>query len=83
MRSNAAWLGIAAMGILQYMGPRPLFVRTAYADEPTPIREVVTGCSQPLRFTDLGASAGRPDLAPEQACGDDAVMIDGCGQLGE
>ena len=25
------WLGIAALGAMQYMGPRPLFVKTAYA----------------------------------------------------
>ncbi len=25
------WIGLAALGALQYMGPRPLFVKTAYA----------------------------------------------------
>jgi hypothetical protein len=35
MRHNkTTWLGIAALGVLQYMGPRPLFVRTAYAEAP-------------------------------------------------
>ncbi len=35
MRHNkTTWLGIAALGVLQYMGPRPLFVCTAYAEAP-------------------------------------------------
>jgi hypothetical protein len=28
------WFGLAALGALQYMGPRPLFVKTAYAEAP-------------------------------------------------
>ena len=34
MNTRTAWLGLAALGVLQYLGPRPLFVRTAYADAP-------------------------------------------------
>ncbi len=30
------WLGIAALGAMQYMGPRPLFVKTAYAAAEAP-----------------------------------------------
>ncbi len=38
MRHNkTTWLGIAALGVLQYMGPRPLFVRTAYAEAPAAV----------------------------------------------
>lgn len=31
-----AWIGFAAAAIMSLIGPRPLFVKTAYADTPTP-----------------------------------------------
>ena len=31
-----AWIGFAAAAIMSLIGPRPLFVKTAYADAPTP-----------------------------------------------
>ncbi len=31
-----AWIGFAAATIMSLIGPRPLFVKTAYADAPTP-----------------------------------------------
>ena len=40
MSTRTAWLGLAALGVLQYMGPRPLFVRTAWAGEPAEVCEV-------------------------------------------
>ncbi len=30
------WIGFAAATIMSLIGPRPLFVKTAYADAPTP-----------------------------------------------
>jgi hypothetical protein len=51
-------LGIAALGVLQYMGPRPLFVRTAYAAAPAAAVEPAA----PIAAEAAGAAAG--DLAP-------------------
>lgn len=39
--SLPAWIGLATLGVLQYMGPRPLFVKTAFAESPdTTINEI-------------------------------------------
>jgi len=36
------WIGLAAGAIMSLIGPRPLFVKTAYADSPSPqLQELV------------------------------------------
>ncbi len=34
--SQRMWIGLAAGAIMSLIGPRPLFVKTAYADSPSP-----------------------------------------------
>ncbi len=40
--SQRMWIGLAAGAIMSLIGPRPLFVKTAYADSPSPqLQELV------------------------------------------
>ncbi len=40
--SQRMWIGLAAGTIMSLIGPRPLFVKTAYADSPSPqLQELV------------------------------------------
>ncbi len=50
-----AWMmGLAAATIMSLIGPRPLFVKTAYADSPSPQLELVAS----------GSDAGTFEVAP-------------------
>lgn len=41
--SQRMWIGLAAGTIMSLIGPRPLFVKTAYADSPSPqLQELVS-----------------------------------------
>jgi len=52
----AGWMGLAALGALQYMGPRPLFVKTAYAG-PAVVDSASATTDRELPFT---ADAAQP-----------------------
>jgi hypothetical protein len=57
------WLGLAALGALQYLGPRPAFVKTAYAEAPaatTPATVVTTVDGGALPSAELPAEAPAP-----------------------
>ncbi len=58
-----AWMmGLAAATIMSLIGPRPLFVKTAYADSPSPqLEELVAS----------GSDAGTFEVAPLLAARDD------------
>ena len=51
-----AWMtGLAAATIMSLIGPRPLFVKTAYADSPSPQLEALVAS---------GSDAGTFEVAP-------------------
>ncbi len=51
-----AWMmGLAAATIMSLIGPRPLFVKTAYADSPSP---------QLVQLVASGSDAGACEAAP-------------------
>ncbi len=67
MRHNkTTWLGIAALGVLQYMGPRPLFVCTAYAEAPAASTEAANDLA-PIDGGAVDAFAGRETADAGQA----------------
>ena len=58
-----AWMtGLAAATIMSLIGPRPLFVKTAYADSPSP---------QVVELVESGIDAGICEVAPLLASRDD------------
>ncbi len=60
---NRIWMtGLAAATIKSLIGPRPLFVKTAYADSPSPQHEVLVAS---------GSDAGTFEVAPLLAARDD------------
>ncbi len=58
-----AWMmGLAGATIMSLIGPRPLFVKTAYADSPSP---------QVVELVESGIDAGTFEVAPLLAVRDD------------
>ncbi len=52
---RAIMMGLAGATIMSLIGPRPLFVKTAYADSPSPQQEVLVAS---------GSDAGTFEVAP-------------------
>ena len=54
------WIGLAALGAMQYMGPRPLFVKTAYAAPVETVEVAWTAPQDVMEFPALDHVSDRP-----------------------